>query len=58
VAASLSAPTLFTLAEDLSHMELEVNVDEADVGRVHEKQQARFTVDAWPGRAYPATITR
>lgn len=58
VAASLSAPTLFILAEDLSKMELEVGVDEADVGQVKDGQKAEFTVDAWPGRKYPATITR
>ncbi|MEZ5538169.1 MAG: efflux RND transporter periplasmic adaptor subunit [Thiolinea sp.] len=58
VASSLSAPTLFTLAEDLKRMELEVGVDEADVGKVAEGQQGKFTVDAWPGRQYPATISR
>lgn len=58
VAASLSAPTLFTLAEDLAKMELEVSVDEADVGQVRQGQPAEFTVDAWPGRKYPAVITR
>lgn len=58
VAASFSAPTLFTLAEDLAKMELEVGVDEADVGQVKDGQKAEFTVDAWPGRKYPATITR
>ncbi len=58
VAASLSAPTLFTLAEDLSQMEVEVGVDEADVGKVKQGQQAEFTVDAWTGRKYPAEITR
>ncbi len=58
VAASLSAPTLFTLAEDLSQMEVEVAVDEADVGKVKEGQKAEFTVDAWAGRKYPAEITR
>ena len=58
VAASLSAPTLFTLAEDLSKMELEVSVDEADVGQVKKGQVADFSVDAWPGRSYPAEITR
>lgn len=57
VAASLSAPTLFTLAEDLKQMELQVNVDEADVGQVKEGQAAEFTVDAWPGRKYQGTIT-
>jgi len=58
VAASFQAPVLFTLAEDLSQMELQVDVDEADVGQVREGQQAVFTVDAWPGREYPATIIR
>lgn len=56
VAASLQAPVLFSLAEDLSQMELVVAVSEADVGQVKEGQQAEFTVDAWPGRKYPATI--
>ncbi|WP_020559748.1 efflux RND transporter periplasmic adaptor subunit [Thiofilum flexile] len=58
VASSLSAPTLFTLAEDLKKMELQVSVDEADVGQVQEGQTAEFTVDAWSGRKYSATITR
>lgn len=58
VAASLSAPTLFTLAEDLSMMELEVSVDEADVGQVAQGQPAKFTVDAWPNRNYSAVISR
>jgi HlyD family secretion protein len=58
VAASLQAPVLFTLAEDLSKMELQVNVDEADVGQVHAGQPATFTVDAYPNRRYPAQITR
>ena len=58
VASSLSAPTLFTLAEDLAQMEVEVGVDEADVGQVKAGQKAEFTVDAWPGRKYPAEITR
>lgn len=58
VAASLQAPVLFTLAEDLSQMELQVNVDEADVGQVKAGQKASFSVDAWPGRKYPASISR
>lgn len=58
VAASLQAVTLFTLAEDLSRMELEVDVDEADVGQVKTGLTASFTVDAWPGRTFEATITR
>ena len=58
VAASLQAVTLFTIAEDLTRMKLQVNVDEADVGQVREGQSATFTVSAWPNRNYPARITR
>ncbi|MDG4596675.1 MAG: efflux RND transporter periplasmic adaptor subunit [Candidatus Contendobacter sp.] len=56
VAASLQAPVLFTLAENLAQMELQVDVDEADVGQVREGQPATFTVDAYPNRSYPARI--
>lgn len=58
VAATFQAPVLFTLAEDLTKMELQVDVDEADVGQVKVGQHATFTVDAWPGRRYAAVITR
>jgi len=58
VAASLQAPVLFTLAEDLAKMELHVDVDEADVGQVKKDQQATFTVDAYPDRIFPAHITQ
>src|SRR3546814_850122 len=58
VAASLNAPVLFTIAEDLSQMELEVSVDEADVGQVKDGQRATFTVDAFPGQTFPARIER
>jgi HlyD family secretion protein len=58
VAASLQAPILFTLAEDLAQMELHVAVDEADVGRIAVGQSASFTVDAWPERSFPASITQ
>jgi HlyD family secretion protein len=58
VAASLQAHILFTLAEDLAQMELHVAVDEADVGRIAEGQTATFTVDAWPERSFPASITQ
>jgi HlyD family secretion protein len=58
VAASFNTPTLFVLAEDLSAMQLRVNVDEADVGQVHPGQRATFTVDAYPGRAFPASVER
>lgn len=58
VAASFNTPTLFVIAEDLSAMELEVAVDEADVGQVKDGQKASFAVDAFPGRTFPATIQR
>lgn len=58
VAASLQAPVLFTLAEDLKKMELHVSVDEADVGSVQVGQQASFTVDAYPNRTFNAHITQ
>ncbi|MGD8366533.1 MAG: efflux RND transporter periplasmic adaptor subunit [Desulfobacterales bacterium] len=58
VAASLSAPVLYTLAEDLRRMELQVDVDEADVGMVKEGQPATFTVDAYPDSTFEAQITQ
>lgn len=56
VAASFQTPVLFTLAEDLSHMEL--HVDEADISQVREGQLATFTVDAYPDSTFPAVITK
>lgn len=58
VAASFQAPVLFTIAQTLSQMELQVDVDEADVGQVKPDQEATFTVDAYAGRKYPARILR
>ena len=58
VAASFNTPTLFVIAEDLSTMKLEVAIDEADVGSVKQGQTASFTVDAFPGKTFPASITR
>lgn len=57
VAASLEAPTLFTIAGDLRQMELQVSIDEADVGKVAVGQSATFTVDAFPDQRFPAKIT-
>lgn len=57
VAASFQAPVLFTIAEDLTKMELHVDVDEADVGKVKEGQTATFTVDAYPDRTFSAMVT-
>lgn len=56
VASSFQAPVLFTLAEDLARMQLEADVDEADIGDVREGQKATFTVDAYPGKSFPAVI--
>ena len=58
VAASFNTPTLFVIAEDLSQMQLRVSIDEADVGQVAAGQMATFTVDAYPGRRFPATVER
>lgn len=56
VAASLSAPTLFTIAQDLTRMQLEAAVDEADIGQVKVGQTANFTVDAYPTRSFRGTV--
>lgn len=54
VASSLQAPILFTIAEDLTRMQVEADIDEADIGLVKSGQKASFTVDAYPGRSFPA----
>lgn len=56
VASSLSAPVLFTIAEDLAEMEVRVAVDEADIGAIAEGDPVRFTVDAYDDRSFPAEI--
>jgi HlyD family secretion protein len=56
VAASLQAPVLFTIAQDLAHMEVHAAIDEADVGKIREGQEATFTVDAYPGETFRAQI--
>ena len=56
VAATFQTPVLFKLAEDLTHMELDVDIDEADIGSVKAGQDAIFTVDAYPGRPFRARI--
>jgi HlyD family secretion protein len=58
VAASLQAPKLFTIAQDLRHMQVEADVDEADIGRVQVDQPAVFTVDAYPGREFTGTVLK
>lgn len=56
LAAAFTTPVLFLLAEDLSQMELHVDVDEADIGRVADGMEATFTVDAFPDRTFPADV--
>ncbi|MBI2986540.1 MAG: efflux RND transporter periplasmic adaptor subunit [Deltaproteobacteria bacterium] len=58
VAASLQAPTLFTIANDLSKMEVHTNVDEADVGNVWVDQEVTFTVDAYPVRRFRGKVSQ
>ena len=58
VAAQFNVATLFTIAEDLTQMKLDVKVDEADVGEVNPGDAASFTVDAYPGRTFPAAVGR
>ncbi len=57
VASSLQAPVLFTLAENLASMQLQVDIDEADVGQVRAGQDATFTVEAFPERSFPAKVS-
>ncbi len=58
VAASLQAPILFLIAQDLTRMQVNTNVAEADIGQIKNEQQARFTVDAYPGRPFEGTVTQ
>jgi HlyD family secretion protein len=56
VAASLQAPELFIIAQDLRNMRVDVSIDEAEVGRVREGQPVTFTVDSFPGRVFRGTV--
>ncbi len=58
VAASLQAPTLFTIAQDLTQMQVDTNVDEADVGRIQVRQRVTFTVDAFPARSFSGEVVQ
>jgi len=58
VAASLSTPTLFTIAQDLREMQVEADVDEADIGQVAEGQRVEFTVDAYLGETFQGEVTQ
>ncbi|HNX30874.1 MAG TPA: efflux RND transporter periplasmic adaptor subunit [Holophaga sp.] len=57
VAASLSTPNLFTVAQDLSRMKLEAAIDEADIGQVQVGQRATFTVDSYPDETFQAQVS-
>jgi HlyD family secretion protein len=57
VAASLQAPTLFTIAKNLTEMQVDSNVSEADVGRITVGQDATFTVDAYPDRVFHGKVS-
>ena len=56
VAASLSAPTLFTIANDLTQMQVIANIDQADIGLVEQAKAVKFTVDAFPGKDFDGKI--
>src|SRR5205814_6210747 len=58
VAASMNAPVLFIIANDLTKMQIDANVSEADVGTVEEGQTANFTVDAFPNRTFSGKVTQ
>ncbi len=58
VAASLQAPTLFTIANDLTNMQVLASIDEADVGQIREGGKAHFSVDAFPGQTFNGDITQ
>jgi HlyD family secretion protein len=58
VAASLSAPTLFTIAEDLSKMQILADVDESDIGQIKDGQEAKFTVQAYPDKEFTGKVVQ
>jgi HlyD family secretion protein len=58
VAASFNTPTIAEIAEDLSRMQVEVNIDEADIGSVRDGQKVEFSVDAFPNRRFTGSVTQ
>jgi HlyD family secretion protein len=56
VAASLSAPQLFLIANNLSQMQILASVDESDIGLIHERQDVRFTVQAYPNQTFTGNV--
>jgi HlyD family secretion protein len=57
VAASFQTPTLFSIAQDLTRMQIDTNVDEADIGKIKVGQTVRFTVDAYPDSPFPGRVS-
>jgi len=57
IAASLQSPTLFTIANDLTRMQVNANIDEADIGNISEQVDVRFTVDAYPNESFKGRIS-
>lgn len=58
VAASLQAPTLFTIAKDLTEMQVKTSIDEADIGRIEQEQEVAFTVDAYPDLTFKGGVNQ
>jgi HlyD family secretion protein len=58
VAASLQAPTLFTIAQDLTKMQVDASIDEADIGKIKDGEQVLFTVDAYPDLSFKGTVNQ
>jgi len=58
VAASFQTPTLFTIAQDLTKMQIDTNVDESDIGRAAKGQSVDFTVDAWPEKTFRGKVSQ
>lgn len=58
VAASFNTPTLFTIANDLTKMQIEANVDEADIGSIKKGQKVKFSVDTYPGEEFNGTVSQ
>jgi HlyD family secretion protein len=56
VAASMSAPTLYVIAQDLTHMQVSASIDESDIGRIEPGQSVMFRVDAYPGQTFRGTV--
>ncbi|HEY5617293.1 MAG TPA: efflux RND transporter periplasmic adaptor subunit [Vicinamibacterales bacterium] len=58
VAANMSAPTLFVIANDLSQMQVNASIDESDIGRIHAGQPVTFKVDAYPGETFRGAVSQ